>query len=816
MGDFLLSWLLVPALLCVLSLGCGLLVAWLASRTVTRSRPGAEPFPGALVLPVGFAATVVVASLLTTWNATAPLAGVGPLAVAIAGLVVGRPRLRAWWADRRRALAPFVAAGIPWAAVALPVVLTGKPGFTGFAKIVDLAHQIAFVEWLRTEGRTQVSVPNSSYQEIVDKLVSSSYPGGTQSVVASMGDLAHLNVMWAYQPVLAFVAAMLGLTLYVVLRHALPRPPVRALAAAVAAQPTILYSYTLVAGIKELSGAGALLLVAAVFARQRPEGWSVVIPGAVAIASAYSIFNLTIAPWLGVMVAALIATELLRERTISRVALRWASVVGLTLLLAAPAVANGFTLLRAAGGANGPEGLGNLAAAVPAWSSFGPWITADHRFPLAQYGHPTATYILIGIAIALIVVGVYAAIRARDRGLGVLALAGVVAVAFFMRDSGVWLQLKAFCMTAPIALALAFAGAAWLARRARPLQVLGVAAAVAVALGVLYGNALQYHHTTLADYDRLTDLQRIDARYAGQGPALFTNFDEYGEYLLRDVRASGLVNPWRSLVTYNRTAIPGLQMVRDTDEYEQHFLQGFRLIIRRRDPRASRPPSNWRLDAVTREYEIWRRVGAPSRIAAHFPLQARPGERRGKFCARVQASVARVGAGARIAYAVPKKDLVAVIADPRAVPRYWGRLGDDLRAGTPGHWRQRFALPATGSYNVFLRGSVGRRVKISVDGRQIAAPRWRESYPGQSMLLATMRLARGTHQLDVVRGGGSLLPGTGNDAGGTTTAIGPVVFDPTSEQEVVRSAPASRLESVCGSQQVLDWLEVWRPNRRSS
>ena len=817
MRDYLLSWLLVPALLCVLSLGCGLLVAWFASLgAASRRARDADPFPGVLLLPVGFAGLVVIASLLTTWKATAPLAGVGPLAVALVGLVVGRRRLVGSWQAKRHALAPFVAGALPWAAVGLPVVLTGNAGFTGFAKITDLAHQISFIEWLRTEGRTQIGAGNSSYQEIVDKLVSSSYPGGAQSVVASMGDLGHVDVMWAYQPVLAFVAAMLGLSLYAVLQGAIPRPSVRALAAGVAAQPTILYAYTLAAGIKEVSGAAGIVLVAAVFAQRRPRGWSVVVPAAVAIASAYSIFSLTIAPWLGVILAGVVAAELVRERGRTRVALRWVAMAGLTILLAAPAVASGLTLLRASGGTNGPEGLGNLAAPVPGWSSFGPWITSDHRFPLSRFGHPTLTYILIGIAIVLIVVGFYAAARARDRGLVVLGLAGLIAVPFFIRDSGVWLQLKAFCMTAPISLALAFAGAAWLLRRRRGLQLVGVAAGVAVGLGVLYGNALQYHHTTLADYGRLNDLKRIDARFAGQGPALFPNFDEYAEYILRRARGSGLVNPWRSTMTYNRTAAKGDQAVRDTDEYDQHFLQGFRLIIRRRDPRASRPPSNWRLVGLTREYEIWKRVGDPARIAAHYPLQPVARQHMGRFCTRVKASVAKAGPGARIAYAVPKKDVIAVTPGPRAVPKFWTLLGEEMHAGTPGRWHQPFNLLATGTYNVFFKASVGRRVRVFIDGRQIAAPRWRETYPGQSMLLTTMRLTRGLHQLEVVRGGGNLLPGTGTDAAGTTTSIGPVVFDPTSEREVIRSAPASQLDDLCASQQPLDWIEVWRPNRRSA
>ncbi|MEA2246861.1 MAG: hypothetical protein QOH46_1390, partial [Solirubrobacteraceae bacterium] len=791
------------------SLGCGIVVAQIADRT---GSPRAEPFPGTLVLPVGFAAVVVIASLLTTWKTTAPLTGVAPAVVAVAGLVTGRHRIAGWWRARRSALWPLIAAAMPAASVAAPVVLTGKAGFTGFARITDLAHQVAFTEWLRTEGRTQIGAGNSSFQEIVDKLVTSSYPGGSQSVIAAMGDLARVDVIWAYQPVLAFIAAMLGLSLYVVLRRAIPGRLLCAVAAGVAAQPTILYAYTLAAGIKELSGAAALLIVVAVFAERRPVGWSVLVPGAVALAAAYSIFSLTIIPWLGMALAVLAVFELARERERGRTVVRWAGVVGLTALLAAPAVVGGVTLLRAAGGANGPEGLGNLAAPVPAWASVGPWITPDHRFPIERYGLPTLTYVLIAVALVLVPIGFAAAARARDRGLVTLGVAGAVALAFMLYSSGTWLQLKAFCMTAPVTLALAFAGAAWLMRRMRFLQVAGLLAGGAVALGVLYGNALQYRHTPVADYTRMIDLKEINAKYAGRGPTLFPNFDEYAEYLLRDARGSGLVNPWRSIMTYNRTATPGLQTIRDTDEYEQHFLQGFRLIVRRRDPSASRPPSNWRLAETTREYEVWRRVSDPSRIAAHFPLDGSSQRRSARFCRRVDAAVQKVGPGARIAYALPKPDLVRVEPDPRAKPAFWGRQGNVLFAGAPGRWKQPFVVPATGTYSMLMGGSVGRKITISVDGREVRVLRWRESYQGQYIFLANLRLTRGTHTLAVFRPGGNLLPGTGNDSSGTTTRIGPVLLDPAWQQQVVRSAPASRLAAVCGSQQRLDWLEVWRPS----
>ena len=411
--------------------------------------------------------------------------------------------------------------------------------------------------------------------------------------------------------------------------------------------------------------------------------------------------------------------------------------------------------------------------------------------------------------------GVGAAIRSADLGLLALGLASVVALAFILRSSGTWVQLKAFCMIAPIALAFAFAGAAALARRERLLRIAGLGAAIAVAGGVLFGNALQYHTTTLGDYDRMIDLKRINARYAGQGPTLFPNFDEFGEYFLRDVRASGLVNPWRSLLAYNRTAVKTDVQVRDTDEYDHGFLQDFRLIIRRRDPTASRPPGNYRLVETTREYAIWKQVSEPRQIAAHHPLDGRRATRSERFCRRVRDSVARAGAGAQIRYAVPPADVVSVAAPVAATPAQWGRVANTttLLAGAPGRLNLRVRIPRTGAYRVSMIASVGRTVTVSIDGRRVGALRWRESYPGQYNPLSTVRLTRGIHRVQVVRKGGDLLPGTGNDASGRTTLVGPLAFEPTTRRDVVRTVPASELASLCASAQRLDWIEVLRPAR---
>ena len=182
----------------------------------------------------------------------------------------------------------------------------------------------------------------------------------------------------------------------------------------------------------------------------------------------------------------------------------------------------------------------------------------------------------------------------------------------------------------------------------------------------------------------------------------------------------------------------------------------------------------------------------------------------------MQDAVDNVGSGARITYAVPAPDITAVIAAKKSVPPSWGfdPNSGDLHTGAPGRLQQGFAIKNPGRYQVWVRGSIGRRVTISIDDKVLGRPRWRESYPGHYELLNPITLRGRDHKLVIFRPGGGLLPGTGNDASGATTTLGPVILQPTDEREVMRSAPASKLRSICASRTRMDWLEVVRPAAR--
>src|SRR5919199_5213065 len=109
----LVSWLLLPLVLGLLSLGAGLLLQQVAGRRVA----------GALLLPLGYALIVVVGVVTTSNDVTARLTVPIVVVLALLGLLLALPwPLRFdWWA---------VAAGAgAYGAFGAPVYLSGRPTF---------------------------------------------------------------------------------------------------------------------------------------------------------------------------------------------------------------------------------------------------------------------------------------------------------------------------------------------------------------------------------------------------------------------------------------------------------------------------------------------------------------------------------------------------------------------------------------------------------------------------------------------------------------------------------------------------------------
>jgi hypothetical protein len=827
-GIYLFAWVVFPALMLLLCGGAGLLV-----RRVT----GPASIPAVLILPVGLALLVVVCGFFCYAAATAPLAGPALVVVGVTGLVLGRAELARLLARRARGLSPWaIVAGFgAWAMVAAPIVLSGKPGFTGYGHIVDISYELDLAAHFAHSGRHVPAGGSSAFQVVMKKYLASGYPGGGQWTLGALSNVTPVDLSWLYQPFLAFVSAMSALSIYSLLGPLVRNRALRALGGLVAALPNVLYAYVLAGGIKELSTACFLLLVAALFVpvmtRLRPGRAMLAVP--ISLAATIASFSLTTLPWLGVLCAGTCVTVLVLHRRRVAAALACAQMAAIGVVLSLPTFAVAFKLLPYVTG-TGPVDIGNLSQPVPDISAAGVWITGDVRFP--QYAHRGPSEVLAIVVLVLAAFGLVFAVRRRAWSLAWLGVAGAVGLYYVTHRYGPWIQFKAFCISSPMALTLAFAGAGGLIEalaRRRPTgrrvgggrwtsllrlsplgRLVALLAVLAVAGGVLAGNALLYHDTPLAPYARLHDLQKIGERFAGQGPTITPDFDEYAEYYLRDDNQDSVVNgPGLALRPgVNREAEPGGIFHYDLDEFPLSFVEGFRTLVMRRNPLASRPPSNYKLVYVSSYYEVWQRDASAHTVLAQVDFAEAPIVGQPKACAEAKAAARKAGPGARLAYTQPPSGYVQVDGSNMTVSRYFLASGGTILANGPGTAVREQPIPASGTYKFFISGSFGRPVDVYVDGRHVGTAAYQVSYPDQWVLVATKGLSKGVHKIELRRGGFSLHPGSGKSVDGFNRTIGPLVIIPAAAvTPPVHYESLDALPRLCRSTRALRWLEIVRP-----
>ena len=746
-----------------LSFGCGQLLELAAGAKLPRP----------LRVPVGLTVVVLAAQFATLTDATAELAGPLVVVLAVAGFVLAPPwrtRLEGWaWA----------AAGGVFAVFAAPIVLSGRATFGGYIKLDDTATYLAMTDRVMQHGRSLVGLAPSTYEATLATTLAIGYPTGSLMPLGVGHQLLAYDSAWLYQPYLAFLAALLALTLYTVLEGTIPSRPARAGAAFLAAQPALLYGYALWGGIKELAGALLLALIAALlpWTLAPKRGPRAVLPLAAACATLVCVLSLPGAVWL---VAPLLAGGvflLLRHPTRSLL-VRTGWFAAALAVFAIPAFVAAVDWLPKIGAFDKETNLGNLIGPLSGWQLFGIWPVGDFRVDPHDL---TPVYVLIAVVIAAGVGGLWWAWRRRAWALLVYVTTAVVGCLIFVGISSPWVGGKALAMASPAVLAAALAGAGALLTSRRIVEA-GVLALV-IAGGVLWSNVDQYHDVWLAPRGQLHELETIGHEFAGDGPALMTNYEPYGvRHFLRGLDPEGASELRRRFdylvdgTTLDKGASADIDRIRDDQ------VQVYRTLVLRRGPAASRPPSDYRLAWSGRWYEVWQRPVHPARtIAAHVPLGDASQAAAVPSCARVKAL---------------RGSLLVAPTRPKAIG-----LGAPPLRGTQ---LLRVSVPVDGIYTAWLAGDWFGNASISIDGRKVGSLREELNWPGLYTELGSTPLTAGNHLIGVSYEPGGWHPGSG----GTPFAFGPAALSMADQREPVIHVAPARADKLCGRR--LDWVEALR------
>jgi hypothetical protein len=799
---FIPTALLYPCVLAALCAGAGLLVDRLSGRFLSP----------ALLLTVGAAALIALSQLSTYIYPLAPATPYLMIALAASGLALERRRAPAILRRLRRSPWLALVSVLAYAIALAPVLLAGRVSMSSFMTLSDSAVHLIGADYLIHHGQHYAHLDlRNSYGQFINNYYNTSYPSGADTLFGASAIPLGLSLMWAFQPFNAFMLATAAGPAWLLARHMRLRGAWAALAALSAVLPALVYAYELFGSVKEITALPMILTLGAFVVSHRSwlrVGLARAIPFGLVAAAGISALGIAFGAWAlaAALVLAVVLCAELRDRRSKpaerrRVVLALAIGVVAALIAAWPTWSDLTGSLKVANEIASTTNSGNLHSPLRAEQVLGVWLNGSYKLaPLASA--LTLTHVLIVITLLAAVCGAVQVLRVREYALAAwiaLMLLTWITISHWVTT---WGSAKALMLTSPVVILLAWGGVA--ALRSLPRRSLALVSATLLAFalvaGVLVSDEMQYRASDLAPSARYEELASLDSRFAGKGPTLFTDFDEYSMYELRNLDVGGpdFVYPPAAVAG----AAGGYGDPVELDRISPSALLAYPLIVTRVDPSTSRPPAAYRLLWQGAYYQVWgRRPGAPAALA-HVALSGTPSAQ----CTSIQHLAARASAdGARLVAArAPELITIALARSPH--PASWGHQRKALVMSSPGTLTSAFALPTGGSWDVWLQGDIMPAVQLRVDGRPIASIAGQLS--GNSLVPDTVpaipvRLAAGAHSLSLTRKRAGLGPGE------TGAAVLDAVFlTPAGARSAatLHSVPASAWQSLCGRR--YQWVEI--------
>jgi hypothetical protein len=819
------SWVLFPLVLALLGAGWGLIA----------ERAAGARLNGALLVPLGLSAAIVVAGTLTAFTATARAAVPVVAAGAAAGILL-------CWRGRRPAFWPVLVAVAVLLAYGAPVLLSGQATFTGFLRLDDTATWFNVIDHVMSHARSVSGETPSTYTLVYTGDVGPTYPLGSFMLPGVARALVGVDVAWIFQPYMAFCAAALALSLFVLLEPLIASARTRALAAFAGAQSALLYGYSLWGGIKELTAAFLLALgvtLAAPLLTRAPARPRQLIPLALAAGALIQTLGVGAAAWVVPAVVVVAAFWVWRGRLerntraqLSR--LGWLSALTAAFVVPVWVVLSGFfenegkTLNQLfSSGQSAQVKLGNLFHPLSVFQLAGIWPVGDFRLT-----PPTLpSVLLIGLVVIAAAAGLWVSIRLRRFGVALyVAVALIGCGVLYLTGATPWVVAKGLAVSSPALLAAALAGAAILWQSGRSHRVAALAGGLATASlagGVLWGNVLAYHDATLAPRERMAELQHIDKLVAGKGPTFINEYEVYADrHFLRagePVEPAEYRYPFLSLRSGIFLTKAGAA---DLDSFPLATLEPYRSIVTPRSPTESRPPSSYELVWQGRYYQLWQLAAQPrTRILEHVPLgesnthpycgqaQNGPGQPECSIdpvamppCSQILSLAARASTEHADLLAYQRPEPIIARGDQTLWPANWihDRAERALVPTAPGHAVTHIALATEQSYELWLGGSFMRGFEVSVDGHSEGRVKDELSAFNGYVHVADIVLEPGVHTFTLTYPHPDLTPGSGDNQ---LTSLNAILLEPQQSPatELIRVAPRAAT-TLCG--RPLDWIEI--------
>jgi hypothetical protein len=824
---FALTVLAYPLALALLCVGAGLLI----------DRCCGGFLPAALLPGVGAAALIALSQLSTYVHPLAPATPYLMLAVALVGFVLARVRALEIVRIGRARLGLLLVPVLAYALALAPVLLAGRATFSSFMALSDSAVHLIGADFLIHHGQSYAHLDlRNSYGQFINDYYATGYPSGADTLFGGSALLLGLPLIWAFQPFNALMLAFASGPAWLLARALGLRGGWAAAAALSATLPALVYGYELVGSVKEITALAMILTLGALVLLHRR--WLArsplrAVPIAFVLGAGVSALGVGFGAWALAAAAVLLVVlvgDVRAGRAAPAAALASIGAGALVLLVAAwPTWAHVSASLHVAQNIASTGNAGNLPAPLRWTQVFGVWLRGSYKQPPAG-AWQALTVALIVVTVGACALGAIALLRARRFALAAWIALMLIAWIALSRSATTWVDAKALVLTSSIVVLLAWGGVAALlgpgsrraratrsrrdarsprtTRRAPRLRPLAALLALALAGGVLASDVAQYHSSNLAPTARYEELASINERFAGRGPVLFDDFDEYSMYVLRDLDVGGpdfVYPPPAQAALAGGYGLP----VR-LDRARPASLAAYPLIVTRHDPSASPPPTAYRVAFQGAYYEVWsRRVGAVPALLHAASANGAP-----LPCARVRraAGIARIHGLALVGALEP--ELVHVGLARASRPRDWGREGAGFAMKRPGTLTARFSAPRTGRWQLWLQGQFMASVAVAIDGRPLGSISGQLA--GNSLVPDTavpiaVRLQAGVHRLSVTRSGFSPAPGNG----GAAVLDGAFLAPAGTPARSLRRLPTADAAAVLCARRYA-WVEVVSPSSAAS
>ena len=812
MVEYLLVWLVTPSLLLVLSGGLGLILSVILRKSMNM----------ALCLGTGFSLLIILGSLLVSSKTLTSYAPLIIGVIALLGWMVAGLRFRSYI---RLDFLPGLVGVITYFAFGLPAMAYGKPTWAGWVKLDDTASWFAVTNRLMTAGHTVPSTVISTYQRLIQVTFSGNslnygsvsnthfdYPIGAFVPFGVISKASGIERAWIFQPYLSAVAALGAMLLVLILRSYISHRAILVAMSCISMISSTMYSYVMWGGIKEIVLIVPLTLLAftlfkAIQDRTVKEFY---VYSIIAVLALYFIGGKTslgfVAP---ILLIALLVKVFTRSRRVF-----YAFLAAIVILSAGAVFA-----LRAGNNALGklfvPEikDSGNLSRSLNLLQTMGIWPSKDFRLDPVL---PVLTYLAIGLAFCFLVLGIF---YSSKKGLWVVpSLVGacVAVVLYSYLFAGIWITGKAIAVTSPLFLLAAGVGVIEVWKRVRngemtlgknfKFHYLVLLLGVFIGSEVLLADAYTYRNVWLAPYPAVNELKTIGKLYAGQGPALMTEYSVFGaRYFLRDLDAESAselrVHP---IPMRNGNQVPR-GFAADIGLFDPSTINNYKILVLRKSPVSSRPPLNYHMVWSGDHYEVWKRIDSSPVIKKmmDFGNNYTPGTQ--PSCSVVTTFLSHMTKGERIFTSYRDKTYLISFAGGD-LPVHWIPTTDFFGAverSGPGGFSRSFSVDQSGTYNLSMAGSFPGQVTLLVDGAQV--------YSGHSVLegnptltnnLTRVELSAGAHVLTLIYKTPIWMPGSD-----VNSRFGPVVLSTQFAGDAkVSQVSKSNIPQLCTRN--LDWLAV--------